>query len=296
MEPGTSTGINSLEPPLEHGRHAAMQGDFPEALGFLDRAVEQNGHDWEAWRLRGLVHLRLGQPMKAVADLERATEGLDMCAACHHELGNARLRAGNLEAALSALERALDLDQRLAGAHAMRAAVLLRLHRAEEALEAMNAAISLEPDDTGMLHNRAVVLGTLGKLQEASRDYEAVLRLKPKSGGTLNNLAWLLATAPDPTLRDGSRALALAHRAVATGRTGAWLDTLAAAYAESGDFDAAVKTETEALELSRPSNPTFQERINIYRQRITFAAWRARRAESPEDKIVKKKEGYHDAQ
>jgi TPR repeat protein len=62
-----------------------------------------------------------------------------------------------------------------------------------------------------------------------------------------NGLAWLLATTRFDRLRDGQVAVAQAQRATALLRTATTLDTLAAAYAETGDFDKAVATQREAL-------------------------------------------------
>jgi len=65
----------------------------------------------------------------------------------------------------------------------------------------------------------------------------------------LNQAAWALATSPVPELRDGTNAVKLAEKAVAaTSRTiPNYLDTLAAAYAETGQFDKAVEIQKEAI-------------------------------------------------
>ena len=252
---------------LEQARLAAGRGGFQEALALLERAASPTeSNRGEALRLRGLVRLRLGQVKEAVEDLEGATAALGDHAPCLREFGVARLRLGVFDGALEALQRCLRLDPDDAQAHAATAGALLRLGRAGEALKSISSAISLEPHDAGHLHNRAVISTTLGRHREATHDYEQVLSREPQSAGTMNNLAWLLAVAPDPALRDGPRAVDLARRAVARGRTGAWLDTLAAAQAACGDFELAIRTEREALELSSPPNAAFKERLDLYRQ------------------------------
>ena len=64
----------------------------------------------------------------------------------------------------------------------------------------------------------------------------------PDSPRMLDELAWLLATYPDSNSRDGAEAVRLAERACALTerRVPALLATLAAAYAEAGDFPRAV--------------------------------------------------------
>jgi len=62
-----------------------------------------------------------------------------------------------------------------------------------------------------------------------------------------NCLAWLLATCPDANLRDGQQALSIATRVVQQNRSAANLDTLAAAYAETGRFSDAVHVQEQAI-------------------------------------------------
>ncbi|MBA4066529.1 MAG: hypothetical protein C0501_23060 [Isosphaera sp.] len=65
-----------------------------------------------------------------------------------------------------------------------------------------------------------------------------------------NNIAWLLATAPFPSLRDGRRAVAYAIRACELNRWSSieFLETLAAAHAEAGEFDKAVEWQQKVLD------------------------------------------------
>jgi len=106
-----------------------------------------------------------------------------------------------------------------------------------------------------------------GMAPEAHALYQQVLECyrKPAEAGDLrglNGLSWLLATCGDPAIRDAARAVNLAKRAVemTKGKDPNALDTLAAAYAEAGQFSAAVKAEQEAMDLlNDPLDPLSKE-------------------------------------
>ena len=100
------------------------------------------------------------------------------------------------------------------------------------------------------LRGRADSYLSVGKQAEAIADYDKALKLEPKDSGVLNNLAWVLATSPEEKLRDGKRAVELATRACEETKYKAAhvLSTLAASYAETGQWDEAVKWSKKAVE------------------------------------------------
>ncbi len=75
----------------------------------------------------------------------------------------------------------------------------------------------------------------------------------------LNDYAWLLATSRTDGLRDGEVALQHAHRAVELDRNASYLDTLAAAYAELGQFDDAISVQQQALAMAEDDAELFSE-------------------------------------
>lgn len=129
----------------------------------------------------------------------------------------------------------------------------LQIGRAGQALAYFERAVALEPGDLGYALDHALALEKSGAWQLAAARYEEILSSHPESADTKNNLAWLLATAPDAEARDGARALALATEVNRAGgsKNPASLDTLAAAQAETGDFQAAAATIEAALAIAR---------------------------------------------
>ena len=105
---------------------------------------------------------------------------------------------------------------------------------------------------------------------QAIKDFTESLRLSPDDPSTLNELAWLLATCPEDKYRDPLRAISLAMIAC---ESSSWynpdyLDTLAAAYADSGDFESAVLYQTWAMERAPESlKARYQRWIKQYQQR-----------------------------
>ncbi|MGB7748553.1 MAG: hypothetical protein WBN75_14845 [Verrucomicrobiia bacterium] len=123
----------------------------------------------------------------------------------------------------------------------------------------------------------AVQLDKAGKFAEAVQAYREIVRLHPNDPIALNNLAWRLAANPRLELRNGREAVQLAGKAVdLTGwQQPVLVGTLAAAYAEDGQFAKAVETATKArdiaLSLHQPEVAAANEQlIKLYSAGKTF--------------------------
>jgi uncharacterized protein len=100
---------------------------------------------------------------------------------------------------------------------------------------------------------------------------------KASAGGDFSALraaAWLMATSPKSDVRDGHKAIEYAKRATAGARRKdpKALDTLAAAYAESSQFNKAINTENEAIALSQEDEDKrdFLARLKMYQAKTPF--------------------------
>jgi TPR repeat protein len=103
--------------------------------------------------------------------------------------------------------------------------------------------------------------GLPADLAKAIKLYEEFLQQKPNDPLLLNNLAWFLLKAGDPMLRDPKRALVLAQKAVALGKSAESLDTLAEACYVNGFQERAIDLEREALNLAMDHKEHYQRQL-----------------------------------
>ena len=118
----------------------------------------------------------------------------------------------------------------------------------------------------------ALELAAHGSIGDAIKHYRRVLQNEPDLLTALNNLAWILATNPDPALRNGAEAVQCARRAcdLTNFKTTIPVGTLAAAYAEAGQFTQAITTAEQACALASAAGDTAllqrnQQLLELYR-------------------------------
>jgi arylsulfatase A-like enzyme/Flp pilus assembly protein TadD len=191
-------------------------------------------------------------------------------------LGQTLLEMGRPSEGLVLLRRAVDLapeDLALRLQHARAAEAAGELGEAEQSLR---AAADLEPCGEKPHIKLANLLAVRGRYAEQIRVLSEALERCPDVQAFKNDYAYVRATSPDPSVRDGFEALRIALE-VTLGENSsnpAFLDTLAAAYAENGEFDKAVETSRQALEvLSRREMP--EEAVALFRDHLaSFEAGR----------------------
>src|SRR5262249_43151334 len=150
-------------------------------------------------------------------------------------------RQGQFQEAILLIERAIRLDQ----INALNRYCLLRA-------EICAAVADSNPVLALSLYNHAIQCKRKGRYQDAKVAYLEAYASDPLFLWPANNYAWLLATSTEPSVRDGKEALKYASLVCKRSRWSCWafLGTLAAANAESGNFPKAVGWQTAALELA----------------------------------------------
>jgi tetratricopeptide (TPR) repeat protein len=220
---------------------AALEADPSSARGFNDL---------------GVLLMQTGRVEEAVAQFEKAVGLKADFAAARSNLGGALARLGRLDEALRELRQALELDAGYAPAHYNLGLVLSRREDAEGAIREWRTALELDPKYAEAHYSLGDALYAHGQTAEALAHWRVAIRLQPSDLAALGRVAWILATSPDASIRNGGEALGFAVRAVeiSGGKDARMLDTLAAAYAEKGQFANAVLTARRAQALAAQQN------------------------------------------
>ena len=189
-------------------------------------------------------------------------------------VGAALLRQGRVEEAITHFRQAIEAQPNYVDSHFNLGVALMQKGDLDGAIAEWNRTLSMEGDDA--VTDTALGNAYLQKhaLRQSVDLYKKAVRADSDAIYALNNLAWILATAPDNTFRNGTRAVALAKKAdqLANGSNSIFVRTLAAAYAESGQFAEAVQNAQRAFGLANDQhNRTLarliQEDLDLYQRR-----------------------------
>jgi tetratricopeptide (TPR) repeat protein len=213
---------------------AALEADPTSARGFNDL---------------GVLLVETGRAEEAIAQFEKAARLKPDYAAARANLGGALAKLGRLDEALAELRRAIESDARYAPAHYNLGLVLSQRGDAQEAIGEWRSALEIDPKYAEAHDSLGDALEAQGRTAEALAHWRDAIDLQPNDAQALRRAAWVLATSPDATVRSGADALRFAVRAVELtgGKDARVLDTLAAAYAEKGQFADAALTARRAL-------------------------------------------------
>jgi tetratricopeptide (TPR) repeat protein len=283
------------------------KGDWDNAINDATESIRLNPRYFGGYLARGIIYRRSGNLDQAISYYDAAIRLNPNFARTYYNRAIAYALKGDYNAAIrdntEAIRRRDPIMQ--ADFYYNRAVNYHAIGKPDKAIADYNEAIRLAPNDLKKYCGRAWIFEDMGELNKASADYdratrynatdakghvfrgtahfakgnyraaasdfEKAARLSPRDYDALCNLAWFQATCPEDSLRNGKEALEKAKRACELSR---WqhsdaVDTLAAAYAEIGNFDDAVKYETQAINMKGVhafTRKKMQERLELYRQ------------------------------
>jgi tetratricopeptide (TPR) repeat protein len=172
--------------------------------------------------------------------------------------GNSLLHQGRVDEAVEHFEKALAFEPESAYAHFGLGVAYCRKGWLDDAFFHFQKALEIKPDFAEAQYDLGCSLSQAGRMDEAIIHFQKALEIKPDFAEARdpvenNNFAWSLATNPEANKRNGTVAVILAegacrrtHYQVTT-----MVGTLAAAYAEAGQFEDAISTAQEAITFAR---------------------------------------------
>jgi tetratricopeptide (TPR) repeat protein len=237
-------------PLLLRARASYLAGDYQQVLEDATRVLEIDPDEPFGLMSRASALAATGRHREALQDVNRAlalqpgsTDFIGIWAMVTQA-------AGKSKSAIKELHQRVEADPEDADAWLQLGLLYAAQRRMGKAIDALGEVVELQQHRAFALHRRGDIYLELGMRTEAIASYEEALRFDQDNGGVLNNLAWTLATAPEQELRDGKRALELALKAceLTSYAQAHILSTLAAAYAECGDFEAARTWSQKSLD------------------------------------------------
>ena len=251
------------------GQLKAEAGQDQEAILDFNEAVEADATCWRAVHNRGVLTAQAGQFEKAYDDFARTIKLNPNFAKAYSNRAALFMIANNLTAARQDYDRAIELDPNLAVAHRGDGRVCQLMGDMNGALAHYDASVRLAPTDAYAAACRADLLTDLGRYSEAAAEYNRAIDIDPKSTQAQSGSAWLLATCPDKSVRKPDLAIQRAQTVIELGgdSDAVSFDTLAAAQANAGDYEAAMNSSRRAIELAPPQErDAYKQRFVMYQQ------------------------------
>jgi tetratricopeptide (TPR) repeat protein len=281
--------VPSASQHLYAARASSVQGKMDQAADEAAKAVQADPSNAVARGFHALSLNQLGHADEAVKEAERAIELGSDSSDVHLDLAFS-IKHYDAQRAIDEARRAIELGPENSLAYQFLTNCLFESQRYKEMADLGREWLVIAPYDALAHLPLATAMAENGDLASAANQLGYVMLLRPNieqahaqlrqillsiarepdgsqrlreiaanapdSPRMLDELAWLLATNPDPNARDGTEAVRLAEHAcdLSERKIAALLDTLAAAYAETGDFPRATSAAEEALNRARSSS------------------------------------------
>jgi tetratricopeptide (TPR) repeat protein len=250
------------------------KGDIERAIADYTESLRYDSQNSGTYVQRGAAWGSKKAYDKAIADFDEAARLDPENAEAHYLLGMCWCAKDQLDKGLEELDRAIALDPKLTGVYATRGRIWYAKKEYAKAASNFDQAIRRQPQLAVLYLGRAEAWQRQKVYDKALTDYREAIDIEPKNALFLNNLAWLLAVCPEVGYRNGKKAVETSTKAceLTEWKEPGYIDTLAAAYAEAGDFSAAMKWQAKAIALIKDAKEKadYQPRLDLYKAKKPY--------------------------
>ena len=250
------------------------KGEIDKAIADLGTAIQLDPRHPDPYVVRAAAWKHKGDADKAIADLTEAIRLEPQSAHAYHSRGQIWSEKKNYEKAIDDFSQAIRLEPNSAVGYCDRGFAWKAAKKYDNAIADYSEAVRLDPRDSDAYCGRGWAWREKQEFARSLADFGQALRIDPRDACALDGRAWIFATCKNPTYRDGKKAVEVAIEACELTR---WkeaycLETLAAAYAESGDFTSAVKWQVKAIELEQDpkEKEDYHARLKLFQEKKPY--------------------------
>jgi len=237
-------------------------GLYEQALTDANKAVSLAPEKSYPYTSRAYIFEKRKQYDKAAADLSAAIKYSNAKDGdLYQRRGVIYLSMRDYDHAIADMTEAAKQDSNHSVIFDDRASAYLAKKQDDLAVADLTHALRIDPKDTNAYLQRATAYQDRRQYDLAFADLTRAVEASPDDSEAQNALAWMMSTSPDQKFHNGKDALTHANKAcdLSSWRDGEVIDTLAAAFAELGNFPQAVIWEQRAITLIK-SNDSEQQR------------------------------------
>ena len=263
----------SVNANLGRGNAWSDKKDYDKAIADYNEAIRLDPKHVNAYISRGDAWANKEDYDKAIADYTGAIRLDPKNLAAFIRRGAAWHFKKDYDRTIADYTEAIRLDPKDGFTYLDRGNAWSAKENYDKAIADYNETIRLLPKFPHAYYSRAIAWRHKKDYAKAIADHGEVIRLDPKHAEAHNGIAWYSATAPDAKVRDGKRAIEFAKKAMELDKSKAnwYADTLAAAYAETGNFEEAVRWQERALEdASLKNDDDARRRLELYRKKQPY--------------------------
>jgi tetratricopeptide (TPR) repeat protein len=255
----------------KRGEARADLGQESEAMADFEQSLKLDPNRWLALHNRGVSHGLAGNLEAAMADFNRVVQLNPNFLKALYNRGELRFKRGDLAGAIADYTAALRLDPRDAGALTSRGFAYYSRGDYRNAMRDYNQAVQVDPNNAEAYTLRGDAYADQAQFAQAVADYQSAVRVNPEYGRVYQSSAWLRATCPSQQFRHTEVALRNAQKAIDLDGEGdhRYLETLAAAQANAGQFEDAKATQARAIEAAKAAGVS-QQAANRMQERLTL--------------------------